>query len=108
MSDRLLSAVLVLQCILLAALAADRLLPEAHAQSTSRCEITNWPDALTGTGFAAVAVKVVEVDKNVPVVVRDWETSDRVRVQVDDWNTSDSVKATVVDWATSDTVNVRQ
>lgn len=94
MSDRpsLLVGVLVVQTALLVALVAERLVPEAHAAEVVRCEIANWPGALTGQGFDAVRVRVEEVRQPVPVVVKSWESSRRVGVSVEDWNTSDTVR----------------
>ncbi|MCB9676274.1 MAG: hypothetical protein H6737_14220 [Alphaproteobacteria bacterium] len=110
MSNRLLSALLVVQSLVLLVLCADRFVPTAHAQSGGpvTCEVQNWPDALKGSGFATLKVDVKTIDGLVPVVVRDWDTSDEVKVVVSDWATSDDVRVRVVDWDTSDVVTVRQ
>ena len=89
MSSRLLGGVLVVQTLLLAALVAERLVPEAHAADGMRCEIANWPDALTGRGIDALRIRVesssplpVELrGGEVPIVVKGWQTYDRVRVE---------------------------
>lgn len=111
MSNRLLSSLLVVQTLLLTALLAERLFPVAHAQSgPMRCEVTNWPNPLTGTGFEAVRVKLDgwTPSSPLPVTVKDWDNSDTVKVQVVDWANSDTVRAEVVDWNTSDRVRIEQ
>ena len=107
MSERSLTAVVLLQSLVLLVLVADRFVPEAHAQSVVRCEVANWPDVMKGIGSAAMRVKVEELPQPVKVQVDDWNTSDTVKVVVEDWNTSDEVRVGVSDWATSDTVTVR-
>lgn len=104
MSSRLLTAVLVVQSLLLTILVADRWMPEAHAAEATPCEIVNWPRALTGEGFDAIRVRVEEVRQPVPVDVKTWSSRDRVTVGVDDWSTSDQVHVSVRDWSTSDVV----
>jgi hypothetical protein len=92
MSNRLLAAVVVLQGAVLLLLVADRLAPVAHAQSVTRCEIANWPDALTGRAAFPLRVVVEQVDREIPVrvqatstlgvAIKDWDTWDRVQVEV--------------------------
>lgn len=92
MSHRLLTALLVVQTLLLTALVAERLIPVAHAQTPMSCEISNWPALLTGQGYSNLRVQIEEVrgtvpvnlhsvDNTVPIVVRGWQTSDRVSTQ---------------------------
>lgn len=95
MSERGLMALLVVQSLILGVLVFDRVVPVAHAGDAVRCEITNWPDALTGTGFQAVRVTIEDVKKSIPVDVKDWSTSDRVGVAVKDWDTYDKVKVQI-------------
>lgn len=80
MNDRLLTALLIAQTLTLGLLAADRLVPVAHADGPHACEITNWPPMFTGSGFQTLRVQVEEVRGTVPVTIRGWQTSDRVSV----------------------------
>lgn len=92
MSNRLLTLVVVLQTGVLLALVADRLVPPAHAQSVTRCEIANWPDALTGRAGVPLRIVVDQVDREIPVrvqaastlgvAIKDWDTWDKVQVEV--------------------------
>jgi hypothetical protein len=91
-SHRLLAAVLVVQTLILLVLVADRLVPVAHAADGMRCEIANWPDALTGSGYAALKVKVEPTTTPLPIQVQDWNTSDTVSISVRGWQTYDRVK----------------
>lgn len=92
MNPRALTAILLVQTLLLTLLVVDRLMPVAYAQTPVSCEISNWPALLTGQGYSnlrvqieevrtAVPVKVQAVETNVPITVRGWQTSDRVSVQ---------------------------
>lgn len=108
MSERLLTAVLVLQTLLLAGLLAERLVPTAQASTPVSCEITNWPDAIKGSGFASVRVRLEDLSTPVPVVIKDWATSDEVRVNVTNFDTSDTVRVNVADWSTSSRVRIEQ
>ena len=112
MSDRTLHVLVAIQGAALLLLVADRVgvVPTAQAQGiqTVRCEVDNWPDVLTNTGFATMRVKIQETDKPLPVVVKDWDTSDRVKVGVEAWNTNSELRVNVTNWDTSDVVNTRQ
>lgn len=111
MSNRLLSTLLLVQTLLLTALLAERLFPVAHAQSGPiACQVTNWPNVLTGNGFETIRVKIDGTTSSTPlaVTVKDWENTDTVKVQVVDWANNDTVRAEVVDWNTSDRVRIEQ
>lgn len=90
--NRLLAALLVVQTLILLALVADRVVPAAHAADGLRCEVANWPDALTGNGYAAIKVKLEAPSSPVPIQVQDWNTSDTVSIAVRGWQTYDRVK----------------
>ncbi|HMV66581.1 MAG TPA: hypothetical protein PKA64_07000 [Myxococcota bacterium] len=92
MTPRALTALLVVQTLLLTLLVVDRLMPVAQAQSAMTCEISNWPALLTGQGYSNLRVQIEDVrstipvdvksiDNTVPIAVRGWQTSDRVSVQ---------------------------
>jgi hypothetical protein len=92
MSSRWLVVLLVVQTLLLVVLVADRLVPEARAADGVRCEIVNWPDALTGRGLDAVRVRIDEIRNPVPVQVQGWNSSEQVPIVVKGWQTYDRVK----------------
>ncbi len=106
-TERLLTVLVLLQSATLLLLVADRLVPEAHAADGVSCHVDNWPDVLTGVGFATMRVKLEEVNGTIPVVVKDWDTSDTVKTSVIDWDATDEVRVSVRDWSTSDVVSVR-
>jgi hypothetical protein len=108
-TNTLLSLLVLLQGAALLVLVADRLVPEAHAQDgVVRCDVQNWPDVLTNRGFATMRVRVEAVNGNLPVTVKDWETSDTLNTVVQDWNASDELRVNVTNWDTSDVVTVKQ
>ncbi len=109
MTNRLLSLLVLLQGAILLVLVADRLVPEAQAANgVVTCHIDNWPDLLTNTGFNTMRVRIEEVNGQLPVTVKDWETSDTLKTNIVDWNTSDELRVNVTNWDTSDVVTVKQ
>lgn len=93
--SRTVTALLVVQTLTLVLLTAERLLPVAHATDGQRCEITNWPDALTGRLGTPLRIAVERVEPEVGVKlnggsspigisVRDWSAYGNVRVEVRD------------------------
>ncbi len=90
--SRTVTALLVVQTLTLVLLAAERLLPAAYATDGQRCEIVNWPDALTGRAGTPlrivvdrvendVDVKISGASQNLPISVRDWSAYGTVRVE---------------------------
>jgi hypothetical protein len=84
MNPRILTALLLVQSLLLTVLVGERLITPAHAADTMRCELTSWPsDTLE-----------IKVDTFRPVAVnlQEWNTSSEVKVSVEGWNNSDEVR----------------